>query len=56
MEVKKEECAEYYEKCRALIRVLDTAVLDKFDSATLMWLLRDCFDKLGDAIGIMSTK
>jgi len=50
---KMEEC---YEKCRAIISVLDRADLDVNDRATLIWIAKDIMNELGEAMGIGSMK
>ncbi len=54
MDMNKAE--EYYEKCRAIISVLDGLVLSVEDRETLIWIARDYLDKLGSVIGIENMK
>jgi hypothetical protein len=47
---------EYYEKCRALISVLSYDGFSGDDKSTLLWILTDLFEKLGDTIGTTPKK
>ena len=49
IQLKKEE---YFEKCRALLKVLDERTLDDAERDALIWCARDYLDKLGEVTGI----
>ena len=50
------EVEEYFEKCRAVLRVLDEGSVGDEERATLIWIARDYLDELGCAIGITKKK
>lgn len=52
-EIRKEE---YFEKCLAILKVLDENRLEENERVMLLWCMRDYMDLLGVAIGIMPSK
>ena len=38
---------EYFEKCRALLKIIDEFDLDNGDRVALIWCVRDYLDRLG---------
>ena len=49
MELSKEE---YFDRCRVVLRVLDSCRLDDEDRATLVWMALEYLEKLGEVSGI----
>ena len=47
---------EYYEKLRAILRVLDVCDIDRCERDTLIWIANEYLEKLGEAIGIIQRK
>lgn len=45
---------EYFEKCRAILKVLDSLRVEEPEKATLIWAARDYLEMLGYATGIVS--
>lgn len=45
---------EYYEKLRAILKVVDIAVIEDQDRDALIWAARDYLEKLGEVIGIVA--
>ena len=47
---------EYYEKCRALLSVLNRDDLSESDRDAMLWILSDNFEALGNLMGIVLSK
>lgn len=53
MNFEKEEC---FDRCRAILRVLDQCRLDEPDRDTLIWMALEYLEHLGEIIGIAASK
>ena len=47
---------EYFEKCRALLKVLDLCKIPEPEKDALIWAARDYLELLGYATGIVTKK